>query len=87
MNQGIWPDVVDLIQRATLRISSETALQSKVGVRQAFKRMNLEGSKRGIKKDHPVFDMIVELVENVREAIARSIEVAVMSDTHFRGTS
>jgi hypothetical protein len=88
VDQRMWSDVVDLhTENTTVRIGNETALGGKAGVRQILERMGPEGLKQGINNDHPIFDMIVEIAENGREAIARGIEVAMLGDANLRVAS
>jgi len=83
VDRRMWSDVVDLhTANTTVRIGNETALRGKTGVRQFLKRMGPEGLMQGVNNDHPIFDMIVEVAENGREAIARGTEIAMLGDVN-----
>ena len=83
VDRRMWSDVVDLhTANTTVRIGNETTLRGKTGVRQFLKRMGPEGLTQGVNNDHPIFDMIVEVEENGREAIARGTEIAMLGDVN-----
>jgi anti-sigma factor ChrR (cupin superfamily) len=84
VDRRMWMDVVDLhIEDTTVRVSNEIALTGKAGVRQLLDRMEPEGLTQGINNDHPIFDMIMEVAGNGKEAIARGIEAAMLSDANL----
>ncbi|KAG9190573.1 hypothetical protein G6011_08661 [Alternaria panax] len=84
IDQRMWSDAIDLhTVKAIVRIGNETALRGKTGIRQVLKRIGPEGLTRRINNDHLIFDMIVEVAENGREAMVRGIEVAMLGDANF----
>jgi hypothetical protein len=51
--------------------------------RLGLERMGPESLTQGINNDRPIFDIIVKVAGNVREAIARGIEVAMLGDANL----
>jgi hypothetical protein len=49
--------------------------------------MGEEGLTQGINNDHPIFDMIVEVHANGKEATARGIEIAMTGDANTHAAS
>ena len=88
VDRRMWTDVVDLhTDNTSVKITNEAAYTGKVGVRKVLERMGPENLTQGINNDHPIFDMIVQVHENGREAIARGIEIAMLGDTNTREAS
>lgn len=84
VDRRMWTDVVELHTANTtiyIRRGEQTTTYSGLkGARQALERMGPEGLTQGINNDHPIFDLIVDVHENGKEAIARGIEIAMIGD-------
>ncbi|KAF2275251.1 uncharacterized protein EI97DRAFT_363468, partial [Westerdykella ornata] len=83
VDRRMWTDVVDLHTPDSiviLRGEGGGIYTGLAGVRQALERMGPEGLTQGINNDHPIFDIIVEVNENGKEAIARGLEIAMIGD-------
>ena len=88
VDRRMWNDVVDLhTVNTTVKISNGATYTGKAGVRKVLERMGPEGLTQGINNDHPIFDMIVEVHANGKEAIGRGIEVAMLGDANTRAAS
>jgi hypothetical protein len=88
VDRRMWTDVVDLhTENTTVRVSNGTKYTGKAGVRKVLERMGPEGLTQGINNDHPIFDMIVDVDPNGREAIVRGIEIAMLGDVNTHAAS
>lgn len=88
VDRRLWTDTVDLhTENTTLKIADGSILRGKAAVRRVLERMGPEGLTQGINNDHPIFDMIVEVHENGREAIARGLEIGMLGDTNTQAAS
>jgi hypothetical protein len=84
VDQRMWNDVVDLfVSDSTAKIDGLTYTGA-AGVRQAMERMGPAGLTQGTLNEHPMFDTIVDVDPNGREAIARGIEVGMIGDSNTR---
>ncbi|KAH7084636.1 hypothetical protein BKA63DRAFT_497934 [Paraphoma chrysanthemicola] len=88
VDRRMWTDVVDLHTDETrVIVINGVVYVGKVGVRRALERMGPENLTQGINNDHPIFDMIVEVIEDGREAIVRGIEIAMIGDANTHTAS
>jgi hypothetical protein len=88
VDRRMWSDVVDLhTEITTVRVANGTTYTGKTGVRRVLERMGPEGLTQGINNDHPIFDMIVQIHANGREATARGIEIAMLGDANTHAAS
>jgi hypothetical protein len=88
VDRRMWTNVVDLhTQNTTVRFANGTAYTGKAGVRTILERMGPEGLTQGINNDHPIFDMLVEVDGDGREATARGIEIAMLGDANTHAAS
>ncbi|WP_432828902.1 nuclear transport factor 2 family protein [Dactylosporangium sp. CA-092794] len=88
VDQRMWTDVVDLfVPGSTVRIDGVGTYTGAAGVRQAMERMGPENLTQGILNDHPLFDTIVQVDPNGRDAIARGIEIGMIGDANTRAAS
>ncbi|KAF1849728.1 uncharacterized protein K460DRAFT_381663 [Cucurbitaria berberidis CBS 394.84] len=88
VDRRMWTDVVDLhTVNTTVKVSNGTRVTGKEGLRIVLERMGPEGLTQGINNDHPIFDMIVEVNANGKEAFARGIEIAMLGDANTRDAS
>lgn len=83
VDRRMWPDVVDLfVSNATINFGglSYTGVSN---IRQGLEQsMGPEGLIQGILNDHLIFDTIVEVDSNGREAITRGIEIGMLGDAN-----
>ena len=87
VDRKMWDDVVDLFAAdSAVEIHGQTIFRGRNGVRQAMESMGAAGLRQGQLNDHPIFDAIVEINPNGREAIARGIELGMLGDTD-KGTA
>jgi hypothetical protein len=88
VDRRMWTDVVDLhTENTTVRIANGTTYTGRTGVRRVLERMGPEGLTQGINNDHPIFDMMIKVHANGREAIARGIEIAMRGDANTHAAS
>ncbi|KAF2849043.1 hypothetical protein T440DRAFT_469785 [Plenodomus tracheiphilus IPT5] len=88
LDRRMWSDVVDLhTENTTVKVGNSTVQRGKAGVRRVLERMGPEGLTQGINNDHPIFDMIVEVHANGKEAVARGIEIAMLGDANTHAAS
>jgi hypothetical protein len=81
VDRRMWTDVVDLhTKNTTVTVRNARNYTGLSGTREALERMGPEGLTQGVNNDHPIFDMIVEINPNGREAIARGIEIAMLGN-------
>jgi hypothetical protein len=81
VDRRMWTDVVDLhTANTTVTVRNARNYTGLAGVREALERMGPQGLTQGVNNDHPIFDMIVEVNANGREAIARGIEIAMLGN-------
>lgn len=85
----MWTDIVDLfVSNATVTVHGIGTFNGLAGVRQALQNgMGPEGLTQGILNDHPMFDTIVEINPNGKEAITRGIEIGMMGNANTRAGS
>lgn len=85
VDRRMWTDVVDLFaDDAAVRIAGVGDYAGRDGVRQAMERMGPEELTHGQLNDRPIFDLIVQVSPDGREAIARGIEVGMLGDADKR---
>ncbi|HJV41393.1 nuclear transport factor 2 family protein [Caulobacter sp.] len=85
VDRRMWTDVVDLFaDDAAVRIAGVGDYAGRDGVRRAMERMGPEGLTHGQLNDRPIFDLIVQVSPDGREAIARGIEVGMLGDADKR---
>lgn len=86
VDRRMWTDVVELHSSDTTvhirRGEQTTTFVGLKGAREALERMGPEGLTQGINNDHPIFDMIVDVNENGKEAISRGIEIAMLGNIY-----
>ncbi|ORY00093.1 hypothetical protein BCR34DRAFT_618714 [Clohesyomyces aquaticus] len=89
VDRRMWNDVVDLFaSNAVVKVTGVGTYQGKAGVRQAMEqRMGPEGLAQGVLNDHPIFDLIVDVSPNGREAVARGVEVGMIGNANIRAAS
>jgi hypothetical protein len=88
VDRRMWSDVVDLhTENTTVQVANGTIYSGKAGVRRVLERMGPEGLTQGINNDHPIFDMIIQVHANGREATARGIEIATLGDANTHAAS
>ena len=88
VDRRLWADVVDLhTDNTTVKVGDGANLTGKNATRMVLERMGPEGLSQGINNDHPIFDMIVEVNANGKEALARGIEIAMLGDANTRAAS
>ncbi|KAH7389644.1 hypothetical protein DE146DRAFT_664880 [Phaeosphaeria sp. MPI-PUGE-AT-0046c] len=88
VDRRMWTDVVDLhMVNTTIQLANGKEFTGKDGVRKVLERMGPEGLTKGINNDHPIFDMIVEVHANGKEATVRGIEIAMVGDTSTQAAS
>jgi hypothetical protein len=88
VDRRMWTDVVDLhTENTTVRVANGTTYTGKAGVRRVLERMGPAGLTQGINNDHPIFDMIVKVHANGKEATARGIEIAMLGDANTHAAS
>jgi hypothetical protein len=81
VDRRMWTDVVDLFANgAKVVIDGVGVFHGPDGVRAAMERMGPEGLTQGILNDRPIFDTIVEVKPNGKQATARGIEVGMLND-------
>jgi hypothetical protein len=83
VDRRMWRDVVDLhTEDTTVVIRGESARNytGLSGVREALQRMGPEDLTQGVNNDHPYFDMIVQVSNDGKEAVARGIEIAMIGN-------
>jgi len=82
VDRRMWTDVVDLFAAdAEFRVDGVGTFRGRSGVRQALERtMGPEGLTDGVLNEHPIWDLIVEVKPNGREAIARGIEIGLLAE-------
>jgi hypothetical protein len=87
VDRRMWSDVVDLFEEdSAVEITGTAAYRGKAGVRQAMQRMGPQGLASGDLNERPIFDLIVEVLPGGTEAIARGIELGLLSGpAHPRG--
>jgi hypothetical protein len=83
VDRRMWTDVVDLFANgAKVVIDGVGVFHGRQGVRAAMERMGPEGLTQGILNDRPIFDTIVDVEHNGKQATARGIEVGMLSDAN-----
>ncbi|KAH7357655.1 hypothetical protein BKA66DRAFT_445514 [Pyrenochaeta sp. MPI-SDFR-AT-0127] len=83
IDRRMWTDVVDLFtSNAVVMFPNGTKLTGKSGVRKSLELMGSEGLSHGINNDHPIFDMIVEISGNGKEALVRGIEIGMLGNAN-----
>jgi hypothetical protein len=85
VDRRMWTDVVDLHSTntsVTIRGEGGGNFTGLYGVRKVLERMGPENLTQGINNDHPIFDMIVEVDANGKEALARGIEVGMIGNAN-----
>ncbi|KAF2466858.1 uncharacterized protein BDR25DRAFT_395436 [Lindgomyces ingoldianus] len=88
VDRRMWADVVDLFASgSTVKIDGVGTYEGAAGVRQAMERMGPEGLTQGILNAHYIFDQIVEVDLNGREATSRGIEVGMIGNANTRTAS
>lgn len=88
VDRRMWTDVVDLfIPNSTVQIHGVGTYTGAAGVRQAMERMGPEGLTQGVLNDHPMFDTIVEINSNGREATARGVAIGMIGNANTRTAS
>ena len=88
VDRRMWTDIIDLhTDDTTVIVRNGANYTGKAGVRQVLERMGPENLTRGINNDYPIFDMIVEVNDNGREAIARGVEIAMIGNTNNKTAS
>jgi hypothetical protein len=82
VDRRMWTDVVDLFaSNAEFRIDGLGTFKGRSGVRQALERsMGPEGLTHGVLNEYPIWDLIVEVKPNGREAIARGIQIGLLGE-------
>ncbi|WP_432828900.1 nuclear transport factor 2 family protein [Dactylosporangium sp. CA-092794] len=88
VDRKMWTDVVDLFAAgATVTIDGVGTYTGSAGARQAMERMGAEGLTHGQLNDRPIFDLIVDVNPDGREATTRGVEVGMLgnADTHEGG--
>lgn len=85
IDRRMLTDVVDLhTENTAVRITNGGTHIGKARLRKVLERMDPEGLTQGINNDHPIFDLLVEVHTNGKEATARGIEIAMLGDTNTR---
>jgi hypothetical protein len=80
VDRRMWTDAVDLFAAdGTIRSSDGTELSGPSGIRKMLERMGPEGLTEGELNERPIFDLIVEVMPGGQEAVARGIEVGLLS--------
>jgi hypothetical protein len=88
VDRRMWTDVVDLHTFSTsVVVRNRKNYTGLSGVREALERMGPEGLTQGINNDHPIFDMIVEVNDDGKEAVARGTEIAMLGDANKKTAS
>lgn len=83
VDRRMWSDVVDLFtDDAVFRVDGEHAEAGLAGVRRALERTGPEGLEDGHLNDRPLFDVIVEVAPDGREAVSRGIEIGMLGDAN-----
>lgn len=81
VDRRMWTDVLDLhTPNTSVVVRNAKTYTGLSGTREALERMGPEGLTQGVNNDHPIFDMIVEVKPNGKEAIARGIEIAMLGN-------
>jgi len=88
VDRRMWSDVVDLfVPNSKVEIDGVGTYTGPAGVRQAMERMGPENLSQGILNEHPMFDTIVDVNPNGREAVARGIEIGMVGDANTRAAT
>lgn len=88
VDRRMWSDVVDLFAwDSKVVIDGVGVYRGSRGVRQAMERMGPENLTQGILNDHVIFDTIVDVKSNGREAVTRGIELGMIGDANTRAAS
>ncbi|GAB1316532.1 Nuclear transport factor 2 family protein [Madurella fahalii] len=85
VDRRMWSDAADLFAQDAIITADGTRFNG--SVRQALERMGPEGLTRGILNDHNLFDTIVNVDANGREATTRGIELGMIGSTETRAAT
>jgi hypothetical protein len=87
VDRKMWDDVVDLFAPdAVAEIGASGRQRGQAGVRRALARMGPAGLRHGELNDRPLFDTIVRVLPDGREAESRGIELGMLGDAD-KGTA
>jgi hypothetical protein len=81
VDRRMWTDVVQLFttKNSTAKVTGVGSWKSDE-LRLWLHRMGYEGLKKGNLNDHPIFDTIVQVSPDGKEAIARGFEIGMLGD-------
>ncbi|KAK1765353.1 SnoaL-like domain-containing protein [Phialemonium atrogriseum] len=87
VDRQMWTDVIDLFDRnGTVKIDGNTYTGG-AEIRKWLEKMGPEGLSRGILNDHPIFESIVAVGPDGREATTRGLEVGMIGDANAKTAS
>jgi hypothetical protein len=87
VDRRMWTEVLDFHTENTTVSFNQTLYLGKPGLRRLLENMGPEGMTQGVNNDHPIFDLIIDVDANGREAIVRLIEVAMMGSANTHAAS
>jgi hypothetical protein len=86
VDRKMWDDVVDLFaDDSAVQVDGETS-RGRAGVRQAMEHMGAAGLRHGELNDRPIFDTIVQVRPDAKEAFSSGIELGMLGDAD-KGTA
>jgi hypothetical protein len=80
VDRRMWSDAIDLFAAdGSIRSGNGSVLRGPAGIRKALERMGPEGLTDGELNERPIFDLIVDVLPGGQEAVARGIEIGLLS--------
>lgn len=79
LDRRMWTDAEELFTADGRMIVDGTEYQGRGGIRQALELMGPEGLTDGVLNDHVIFDTVVEVQSNGRDARSRGIQLGLLA--------
>ncbi|KAF2198744.1 hypothetical protein GQ43DRAFT_492914 [Delitschia confertaspora ATCC 74209] len=87
VDRRMWTDVIDLFSANGTFSSGFGSTHGEAGIREELERQGSEGLKKGVLNDRLIFDTIVQVDPNGREAITRGFEIGMIGDAMIQTAS
>jgi hypothetical protein len=85
VDRRMWTDAIDLFaSNGSIRSGDGKASSGPQGIRRVLERMGPEGLADGELNERPIFDLIVDVLPDGQEAVARGIEVGLLSGASMK---